>query len=229
MEFKPLEEQYYFVSEDIRRETEDYHLEFPWVQEHDSFNDDQDLNWYNNEPVQPYKDVAFQVSDGHIETPEAFANTDMIFDPNVMVMKKHARNLIMHLIASSPTQWLPSYITTSKGEVYEDWFTLHAWKEWDCWDRERSKFYGSGGKIYNDELSKIYLDEQAIFHVPEEERLIIRLNALGDDYLLFHEKIVNVLLDNKMKGALFVPLKFFGPGGRWWYENSEAINKLHPW
>ncbi len=84
------------------------------------------------------------------------------------------------------------------------------------------------GKTKN-KLDKIFLNEREIINMPEEGRLIIRLEAMDREYLLFHEKLVKILLEQNAKGVLFVPLHMFGPGIRWWLDNTEEINKLHPW
>lgn len=53
-----------------------------------------------------------------------------------LLMKKHARNLSMHLVPKE-AQFLLAYIQTSQGDIHQDWFVLHIWKLWDCWDRKR--------------------------------------------------------------------------------------------
>lgn len=67
-------------------------------------------------------------------------------------------------------------------------------------------------KVLDDELEKIYLDESKVYAITDDERLIIRLEALDYEYLLFHEKLVKILLSGGVKGTLFVPLKTIGKG-----------------
>ncbi len=228
MYLKPLEEQYYFLALDIRKDDDVSHLDIPWVNKDRKLNKHQGLRWRSNTPLEPIGNIANRADPEEIDSQEAFDGVDILPEANTLLMKKHARNLIMHLVPKE-TQFFSAYIQTSKGDVYDDWFVLHVWKRWDCWDRKRSKFLEYDGDVSDEEFEKLYLDESKVFSVPEGERLIIHLDALDDACLLFHESLVNTLLNAKMKGALFVPLKLFGPGGRWWYDNSEEINKLHPW
>ncbi len=227
MDFKPFEDQYYVVKRDIRQETESNHIEVPFIKKHSTLNNDMDLDWWNNEPMELQHDLALSSREKYIETPEAFEEIDLLYTSTILLMKKDIRNSIMHLMPPQ-TQWIPSYISTSKGSTYHEWWGAHIWKLWDCWDRKRSIREEYNGEVF-DNLAKIYLDESKLFNVPEKERLIIRLDAMDTIHILLHEKLVKLLLEQQAKGVLFVPLRLFDVGLSWWYDNSEEINKLHPW
>ncbi len=223
MDFKTLEEQYYFLKHDIRGDIETGHIDIPLI----TLEENQDIDWWEEKPLDVSGDLLYVLDEDSLLEGNSLSSIDIIPVSSTLLMSKRARNLIMHLVPAE-TQFLPAIIQPTNDDS-RDWFVLNLWKISDFWDKSRSEYLEIDGEVFDDELGKIFLDGSRVYSIPEDRRLVIRLEALDYEYLLFHEKLVKLLLENQMKGSLFIPLKEYGTGVQWLKDKLEKINKYHPW
>ena len=96
------------------------------------------------------------------------------------------------------------------GEIIEE-FDLMMYKIWcynriQCLDMEKSK-YGSkesdNSRVYD--LERIFLDNERLAQVPEEERQIFYI-AERPTCLIVHQNVVDALEPHKFQGASFTPV-----------------------
>lgn len=222
-----LEEQYFFLAPDDRGAVlED---DSKWLYPFLSLYDDQDTDWWSECPVAPQKPVDFKASADYPDPPEFYDRTKLFVAGSVPLMRQPLRDLFDPFLPDD-AQFIPSYIITSRGlpDLVENLWMLHLWKMHDWTDPKKSIRESYEGEIF-DSYAKIYLDEEKVLQVPQNERLVFRLCSLEHDFLLFHKDLVKIILEQEPKGALFIPLTMFGPCGSFFYDNADAINNTHPW
>ena len=226
---KPLEELYYFVGGDFRHDSsyakKSSHLEFPLIQR----NDNQNLDWYSGKKIYAIKPVDYWASENHDDPIEWYIHSNILSDAFDIIMRDPVRDILWNF-RTKKTQFIPSYIKMNNGELNEGWWTLHIWEEWDCWDRQKSEYLIIDEDEEPDELVRIVLDQQKILAVPEQERMIIRLQVFYSNIYLFHENVVNAILDSgHARGVLFLPLAWYN--NSFWDEEKymDDVNARHPW
>lgn len=222
-----LEEIYYFNQLDARWDEDELrvHLKFPVIYRYD----EQDLNWWNEKPIVLSKPVQYRADDNFIDTDESYQYSDILSYGHEIIIREPVRNALFPFLHLQPSmQFLPSYIVKTNGDFDEGWYSLHIPQVLDFWDRDQSKFLIVDGK-QRDKLETVFLDEKKILSIPEEDRMIIRLEIPGKELYLFHERVVDIFKAMKAKGTLFAPLSQYTRTLRWMRNNIDELNQEYPW
>ena len=91
-------------------------------------------------------------------------------------------------------------------ENFEGFHLMHCYNYISAMHRERSKYDMDDGLCFIDSLS---LDENILDQIPEEERLVFRLDERSMMYMV-HEKVVNAVKESGIDGMYFTNVKDWG-------------------
>jgi hypothetical protein len=101
-------------------------------------------------------------------------------------------------------QLIPADVRVKVGDIRRYWL-VHAYRRIACVDRQQSLLDvdEDDGDVLG--IQKLVLDEKALEQLPEEERLIFRLDE-SPSLHLFHQTVVSAVLALQPEGLQFIPV-----------------------
>ncbi|KJY90558.1 hypothetical protein TW84_10195 [Vibrio neptunius] len=109
-------------------------------------------------------------------------------------------------------QLFPAVIIGDDGKWHEEFYFFNFYSPFDCVDFEKSdvRRYKPNAK-YN-EVLKYKLNHELLDKIPEENRLIIKLDRVQGGALIFHQKIVDALARFDVEAFQFFKLSEYRRG-----------------
>jgi len=223
-----LEQQYFFISEDMRGT--DLALPGRTIYPMISLGGRVDPDFWSEEPIAPGRPMDFEVEPDMRDPPEVYDAAGMLLSSDGPIVRTAVRDALVSF-APFDAQFVPAFIISRRGydETYEDWYFLHLWHQRDWVDREASEQHVSGSGRVHERYRKIVLDAGKVAMVPENERLMARISIFDNDLLLLHKRVVDVLLERRTKGVLFIPLGHYTIASGWFDTHLDEIEARHPW
>ncbi|MEQ3531439.1 DUF1629 domain-containing protein [Pseudoalteromonas sp. XMcav11-Q] len=116
-------------------------------------------------------------------------------------------------------QFYPAVYIDDDGHYHEQYWCMNFWERLDCLDRKRSKFSKTTLKKLKlnpdaDDLTtyKYSLDSDVLDKIPEEERLIFKMEPDDMGYVFVHQKIADIFFEEKATGVNLVKVSDFEEG-----------------
>lgn len=109
-------------------------------------------------------------------------------------------------------QLFPSVIIDDDGEWHEEFYFFNLYKPLDCVDFEHSVVRSYKPNSRRNEVLEYKLRSDILDVIPQENRLIIRLDRVVGGAIIVHEKIVNKLSKIDIEAFQFYPLSEYRLG-----------------
>ena len=138
-------------------------------------------------------------------TKEVFNIGNFFMDPNPTMIEE-LKNVLQNLDLYK-TQFFPLEIG-HLDQVWTGFTMMHNYNYLTALHKNRSKFKTNGFMYFVDSVS---LDEEVLDKIPEEERLIFRLEERSTMYFV-HQKVVDAIEASGVEGMGFCKVKHWGIG-----------------
>jgi len=111
-------------------------------------------------------------------------------------------------------QLFPAVFINDDKKYYEDYFLTNFYEKLDCLDVDksiiRSKSESRDNIYYN--AKKIYLSTEVLDKIPEEQRLIFKIDKIRPAYIIVHQKIKDIIEQENATGAKFYRIDQYTKG-----------------
>jgi len=135
-----------------------------------------------------------------------------------------ANELMMYEIDG--LQLYPAVYIDDDDNWHEEYWFLTFFEKFRYWDSKNSEFMkiDSSDSEFDAEIDKYCLDESKLSLIPEEQRLIFKMGGVGDPYVFFHKKMVDLFTSTKSKGIRFFKVSEFEEGDQF----KRLTNSIQP-
>jgi len=130
--------------------------------------------------------------------------TKLVFSgPSIILHKSLVENINDENIIHG--QLYPSVYIDPEGKFHEEYFLINVYEEYDCWCRENSKY-----RLVRDDddedndieahMFKYKFNYNLLSKIEEENRLFFKIGGVDRPRIFIHQKVLDVLLANQVKG-----------------------------
>jgi len=102
-------------------------------------------------------------------------------------------------------QLFPAVFIDDNKKYHENYFLTNFYEELDCLDVDKSNIRSKRERrnriTYN--VKELFLSNEILDKIPEEQRLMFRIDKVGDGHILVHQKIKDIIEQENATGAKF--------------------------
>jgi len=110
-------------------------------------------------------------------------------------------------------QFFPSVFIDDDGHYHENYVLTNFYGKLDCLDVKKSIITSQTEiRRIEYEVEKIYLSTEILDNIPEEERLIFKIDKVGDAHIMVHQKIKDIMENENATGAKFIRVDQYTEG-----------------
>lgn len=141
--------------------------------------------------------------------------TGVMYDGSSFAVSEEIKSYLGQFKIAS-MQHYPAIVIDDDNNWHDTYWYLNIYEDLDCWDRSKSIFKPDLNPIDEDmayaKVKKYSLDEDILDAIPEEQRLIFRMDGATKAYVFMHKKIVKHFLENAYTGIRFFKVADFEEG-----------------
>ncbi|MDX1695056.1 MAG: hypothetical protein R3208_14920 [Ketobacteraceae bacterium] len=138
--------------------------------------------------------------------------TDIMLDGSSLVVNEQLKAFLDQFEIDS-MQLYPAVVIDDNDVWHDSYWYLNFYGELDCWDRERSDYRSRENRISKAvEIKQYALDPEILDAIPEERRLLFRMDGAKKAYVFAHKRIVKHCLENAYTGVRFFKVAEFREG-----------------
>ena len=149
---------------------------------------------YDFDPLPPFSmPVVFKNATAfeHPEWKDKFHTYPFLKTLSSFIVTKDIYLNLRDLIDLKKMKFHPAVYISDDDNMYENYWYLNIYSDFDCWDREKSKYDSFLGDDSAPEIEKYVLNSDILNEVKEEDRLIFRMGWDLGSNLFVHQRIID--------------------------------------
>ncbi|MDX1695055.1 MAG: hypothetical protein R3208_14915 [Ketobacteraceae bacterium] len=138
--------------------------------------------------------------------------SDVMFDGASFVVRDSIKPFLDQFDIES-MQLHPAVVIDDHDVWHDNYWYLNFYGELDCWDRNSSEYeYLDDDDDTDAMIDKYSLNPEVLDAIPEEKRLLFKMDGAATAYVFAHKRVVKYFLENAYTGIRFFKVANFREG-----------------